>query len=210
MTPGRPPSDQKRDAILAAALKAFRETGFHATSMDAIADEANVSKRTVYNHFPSKDILFDVVTDKLWMLLVPLGEAPPAADLPVEERLEKLAHRRLEVLLQPDLIALLKTVMSESISQPELQRAFAGGRELTHGHLGLRELLAEEVRRGRLRIEQLDLAGGQFWGLTLNPLFWPMLLGLRGLPDEDERVLVVSEAVATFVARYGTRSRRTK
>jgi TetR/AcrR family transcriptional regulator of autoinduction and epiphytic fitness len=205
---GRPPSDAKREAILRAALKAFRETGFHATSMDAIAEEANVSKRTVYNHFPSKDILFDTVTDRLWMLLVPLGEASPAAALPVEDRLEQLALRRLEVLLQPDLVALLKTVMSESLASPELQRAFVGGRELTHGQLGLRALLAEEVHMGRLKIEQLDLAGGQFWGLTLNPLFWPMLLGLRTPPDEEERALVVSEAVVTFVSRYGTGRRR--
>lgn len=210
MTPGRPPSDAKREAILAAALKAFRETGFHASSMDAIALQANVSKRTVYNHFPSKDILFDVVTDKLWATLVPLGEASPAADLGVDERLYQLAQRRLDVLLQPDLVALLKTVMSESLSAPELQRAFVGGRELTHGQLGLRALLAEETRKGRLKIDQLDLAGGQFWGLTLNPLFWPMLLGLKGPPDEEERALVVGEAVQTFVARYGTRSRRSK
>jgi TetR/AcrR family transcriptional regulator of autoinduction and epiphytic fitness len=207
VTPGRPPSDAKREAILAAALKAFRDGGFTATSMDSIAESANVSKRTVYNHFPSKDMLFDVVTDKLWSLLVPLGEALPATDLSVEERLTQLAERRLEVLLQPDLLMLLKTVMSESLSAPELQRAFVGGREISHGQLGLRALLTEETRKGRLKVEQLDIAGGQFWGLILNPLFWPMLLGLKGMPTDEERDLVISEAVATFVARYGLRRR---
>ncbi|WP_390888393.1 TetR/AcrR family transcriptional regulator, partial [Leclercia adecarboxylata] len=48
-------TDRKRAAILEAAVAEFRAFGFAGTSMDRIAATAEVSKRTVYNHFASKD-----------------------------------------------------------------------------------------------------------------------------------------------------------
>ncbi len=45
-TPGR---------IVAAAARCFYRDGIYATGVDALAAEAGISKRTLYNHFPSKD-----------------------------------------------------------------------------------------------------------------------------------------------------------
>ena len=50
--------DEKTEAIVDAARKAFLAKGFDAASMDQIALSANVSKRTVYNRFRSKEELF--------------------------------------------------------------------------------------------------------------------------------------------------------
>ena len=54
-------TDRKRDAIVQAAIGEFREHGFNGTSMDRVAAAADVSKRTVYNHFPSKEELFEAI-----------------------------------------------------------------------------------------------------------------------------------------------------
>ena len=51
-----PPAD-KRDLIVKTALELFARDGFHATGIDRIADRAGVSKKTLYNHFRSKDEL---------------------------------------------------------------------------------------------------------------------------------------------------------
>src|ERR1700722_19192432 len=51
-------SDRKRSDIARAALRLFLRDGFARTSVDAIADEAGVSKRTIYNHFGDKENLF--------------------------------------------------------------------------------------------------------------------------------------------------------
>ncbi len=51
------PKDTK-DEILKAALNLFSTNNYHATSMSMIAEEAGVSKGTVYWHFDSKEDLF--------------------------------------------------------------------------------------------------------------------------------------------------------
>ncbi len=45
------------ERILAAADKLFYRQGIRAVGVDAVAAEAGVSKRTLYNHYPSKDDL---------------------------------------------------------------------------------------------------------------------------------------------------------
>ena len=48
---------QKRQELIDTAIRLFSEHGFHATGIDRIAEEANVSKKTMYHHFRSKEEL---------------------------------------------------------------------------------------------------------------------------------------------------------
>jgi AcrR family transcriptional regulator len=48
-----------RERIERAAARLFYRRGIHATGVELIAQEANVSKRTLYQHFPSKNDLVD-------------------------------------------------------------------------------------------------------------------------------------------------------
>jgi AcrR family transcriptional regulator len=48
----------RREAILDAARTAFAETGYHETSLDAVAERAGVSKALLYEHFSSKRELY--------------------------------------------------------------------------------------------------------------------------------------------------------
>jgi len=45
------------ERILAAADRLFYQHGIRAVGVDAVAEEAGVSKRTLYNHYPTKDDL---------------------------------------------------------------------------------------------------------------------------------------------------------
>jgi len=51
------PAASKREIIVSEALKLFYRDGFNATGIDKICKEAGVSKKTLYNHFKSKDEL---------------------------------------------------------------------------------------------------------------------------------------------------------
>jgi AcrR family transcriptional regulator len=59
----RLPRDERRATLLTAALEVFTAAGYHAAAMDEIADQANVSKPVLYQHFPSKLDLYLAVLD---------------------------------------------------------------------------------------------------------------------------------------------------
>jgi AcrR family transcriptional regulator len=53
---------EKRELILKAALEEFAEHGYHASSINAVAKKANISKGLIYNYFESKeDLLKNVI-----------------------------------------------------------------------------------------------------------------------------------------------------
>lgn len=53
---------EKREAVLRAAVRCFNDKGFHATSLDDVANALSVTKPTIYHYFASKDeILFECV-----------------------------------------------------------------------------------------------------------------------------------------------------
>ena len=47
----------KREQLIQTAVKLFAKNGFHATGVDTIAEESDVTKRTLYAHFRSKEEL---------------------------------------------------------------------------------------------------------------------------------------------------------
>jgi AcrR family transcriptional regulator len=56
--------EEAREQLLAAAARVFARRGFHATSLDAIADEAGFSRGAVYYNFADKEELFLELLDR--------------------------------------------------------------------------------------------------------------------------------------------------
>lgn len=52
-----PDAGQTRDRIVAAAARLFYAEGIRAVSVDAVAEKAGITKKTLYYHFASKDEL---------------------------------------------------------------------------------------------------------------------------------------------------------
>jgi AcrR family transcriptional regulator len=54
---------QDRSKILEHSRKKFHAEGFYKTSMDEIAKDLHISKKTIYKHFPSKEELLRAITN---------------------------------------------------------------------------------------------------------------------------------------------------
>ena len=58
---GRPAKEDRREAILDAALHCFVERGFYGTTIPEIADKAQIASGTIYHYFDSKEALVNAL-----------------------------------------------------------------------------------------------------------------------------------------------------
>src|SRR3954468_18840413 len=76
----RMPADQRRSQLFDVARDRFAAQGFHATSMDEIAEAAGVTKPVLYQHFPSKRALYvELLEDTGRQLITALADATSRA-----------------------------------------------------------------------------------------------------------------------------------
>jgi TetR/AcrR family transcriptional regulator, repressor for uid operon len=59
----RPPEGDRREQIIAAAGRAFVRHGFHAATMQQVAEEAGMSAGNLYRYFPSKEAIVDGICE---------------------------------------------------------------------------------------------------------------------------------------------------
>jgi TetR/AcrR family transcriptional regulator, repressor for uid operon len=113
----RPPDADRRQRILEAAERAFVRNGFHATTMQHIADQVGMSAGNLYRYFPSKEA---IVEDLCELDQVELATA--FAELMADDRHILEAMRcGLRVLLKPpEKAKLLVEVWAEAGRNPRV------------------------------------------------------------------------------------------
>jgi TetR/AcrR family fatty acid metabolism transcriptional regulator len=105
----------KRDRILAAAVKVFARSGFHATRVSEVAKAAGVADGTIYLYFKSKDeLLLSLFQDRVDKLLAFMrDELPKQADAPA--RLRAVINMQLGVLEhERDLAEVITVILRQS------------------------------------------------------------------------------------------------
>ncbi len=191
-------SAQKRQAVINAALAEFKDKGFGGASMDAIAERAQVSKRTVYNHFASKELLFHEVTSSFWVRSKQAASLQFDASRPVEEQLLQIARSVWDVYQSEELIEQARIVLAELIRQPELvEQALA---QVNDQECGLLPFLQQAVAAGVLQIPDIKIAETQFWGLMKSFAFWPAVFRFHDFSAQAEQVM--QSNVQMFVRQY--------
>jgi len=227
-----PRPSAKTDQIVDAAERLFLDAGYGAVSMDAIAAEAQVSKRTVYSHFQNKEALFIAVMDRTCDRIggnpifgnvmqpgkgIPVpesfGDAPPGCpmsaiipDDPPETVLTALGRRFLSILWSDNGIRLFRIVLAESGRFPELGRLFyESGPKPVVERLSL--YLSRQHERGAVTIDDPTDAAWRFLGMVKDPTHMLLCLGVVDLPDMDAREESVTKAVQRFMEIYGPTQR---
>jgi TetR/AcrR family transcriptional regulator, regulator of autoinduction and epiphytic fitness len=193
-------TDRKRAAIIGAAIEEFLAAGFDATSMDRIAARASVSKRTVYNHFPSKEALFAAILRQLWDSS-DAGEAPTySTSQPLRGQLLELLLKKLSLLNDEAFVSLARVAIAAGIHSPERARdmvARMGEREedLT---VWIRAAAAD----GRLKTADPVFASLQLQGLVKGFAFWPQVTMGQPPLSKAEQKQIAESAADMFLARY--------
>lgn len=97
-----------RDEILDAAAQIFREKGFHAASMQEIAQAVNLQKASLYHHVASKQDILLALLDRALDTLIEQFENDVNPQLPPPDRLRQAMQAYLQAMLDNrDLAAVL-------------------------------------------------------------------------------------------------------
>ena len=205
MTQGAAAMRSKPELIVAAARKLFLTAGYAVTSMDAIAAEAGVSKATVYSHFQSKEALFAGVMHDM---CEDSGGPKISGELagPPEVVLRIVGEGMNRKLAEPQVVALLRTVLCGVEQFPDLGRTFWDeGPSRVMGMLT--DYLDDLVRHGQADIPDTALAARQFFGLVSGPFLLPLLLNVRAVPTRAELDNALGSAITAFLASIAPKSR---
>ncbi len=195
-------TDRKREAILQAAIAEFRASGYEATSMDKIAATADVSKRTVYNHFPSKDDLFAAILQQLWESSAAMSELSYSAARPLREQLLELMQQKMRMMSDAHFMDLARVAIAAAIHSPE--RAVEMLSRIGKREEGVTVWIRAAQADGKLKPADPEFAAMLLQGQLKTFAFWPQIAMGQGPLAEDRQAAVVNTIVDMFLAYFQT------
>ena len=178
----RMPASDRRILILEAAREAFAEGGYHQTSLDTVAERAEVSKALIYEHFASKRELHAAMLEQhVTELLKRLGATLAAAE-PGEARMRAGTEVFFTFLEERRGAA---AIMLRNTGDPDVAEWLARLREQVGAAivaLMSEEMAAEIERDPRLKVSIEMLAQQQIGAVQSLADWWGEH---RDVPKED-------------------------
>jgi AcrR family transcriptional regulator len=158
---------ETRTRIAEAALDLFLSQGYVDTTIDQIARAADVSRRTVFHHFPTKSaMLFDHLVGRREVAIQRLEQRPPSE--PILTSLHAVIREMCEQGFDRRLLAQIRAVLD---TEPEVAEG-----QLSHSHHLFQErvIAVLQVRSGKrtsaLEVKALTLMAND-WLSTASHIY---------------------------------------
>jgi AcrR family transcriptional regulator len=205
--PTRREAERRHGALLNTAIRLFLERGLDAVSIDEIAKQSAVAKRFIYGRYRDKSELFVAAIehafadrlDVLHAFKLPQGRAA----------LGLLAFGRmlLDIVLQPEAVALHRLFISSAPRFPDLAKLFIARNR--HRFVGeIERVLSHYADKGEIELAAPQLMAEQFFISVAGIPQRGALLGWRETPQERERRLRI--AVHLFLDGCRMRQNRSR
>lgn len=198
---GRPKDLEKRARILQAAKAIFLKSGYHGTSMNQIAQQAGVTKLTVYNHFQDKANLFICAITETCeeSLCTKQFELDVSADFC--QTLHSVCLRALQIIYSPEALKLEHVLFELAAEQSPLALQFF---DASHTRLQnqLAEFLQKAAQLGFIQTDNPTYQTELLMSLLLGIRHQKVLLGIIAVPNAHELEQIIQDAIALFLLKY--------
>ncbi len=184
--------EDRRRAILDAAVRVFARDGYHTSRVGDIAEEAGVAHGLLYHYFPSKGEVLATVFRENWGDLLARFRAVEESDEPADEKLRGIAKILLRTWRNDP--ALVTVMVREVARSPHLSEQVDDVRE---GFASIERVIEQGQAEGTFRAG-LDarIASWVVYG-ALEEILTGWVLGQ--LPDGDEEVARAERTVVEIV-----------
>ncbi|WP_154138860.1 TetR/AcrR family transcriptional regulator [Vibrio metoecus] len=192
-------SEQKRLALIEAAKEEFIQFGFHAANMDRVCERAGTSKRTLYRHFTSKELLFIEVINAL--VVQPNDFAfEYQHDRSLAEQLLEYLMVKVEVLYQHIGLDVVRMIVGEFIRDPSLTQQYLSLMGAKDPVLGA--WLEAAIQDGQLQDMGLSQMAATLMNLFHGQFLWPQLFAAIERPNAEQQQAMMEEIVRVFMMAY--------
>ena len=196
-----PASRRRREAILKAGKTMFFRSGYQLASVEEIAAAAGTTKRTVYDHFGSKEKLFSEVMVYASRQFVDLLPAPATLPESPADGLRAFAARLSQCFDMPEIVRFQRLVIAEAERRPELARSLAD-MALAGAERTLVAYLEACVAAGRLRRHDLEASARMILDLAANSARLRGLFGLGAGSADSVGKRALDQAIELLTERW--------
>lgn len=202
MTASKPTlSERKRAAIIAAATECFQVYGVQLSTMDKIAEVANVSKRTVYNHFPSKEQLVTSLLSQLWHQLANTVDIEYQSGQPLRPQLLKALRLSIDVLGDEEYVSLARVGVGHYLFQEsDLPDEIL---EKLWQETYLQRWISAAISDNRLKDMKVESAGDHLYSMIKGSAHWPQVLKIKPILNSEQRKKLAHDIADLFLNSYG-------
>lgn len=200
--PKKTRSEIKREAIISAAMISFKENGVKATSMDKLAELAQVSKRTVYNHFETKEALVMFILSDLWNKVLVQPSIVYQADVALDEQLHAILAAEVDLMSSEDYLDLSRVAFGHLFYHPEA--LLKEVEKIVSQETTLHRWITAASGDGKLKDVEPAFANSQLHSLIKGQCFWPQLMRLQPELSENDKDYLVQQTVAMFLSHYAS------
>jgi len=172
------PKSWRKDEIIAAAAQCFMERGYHATSVDHVAQQMNATKGRIYHHYATKtDLFFDVHREGMERLFAAIRPVRDNVTLGPRDKLIALLHAHARAMLEHHTF---ETVVAQGVQVHRFEQTTEDQRATMRELISTRDdfeavfksALQEAIKRGEIADCEVSvtvkvLLGGLQWSL-----FW--------------------------------------
>jgi TetR/AcrR family transcriptional repressor of mexJK operon len=167
---GRPTKDEAARLglrIVDAATELFFTLGYGATTIEAVARRARISKRTFYHRFENKSVLLRAVVHRTIERLRPPADVPLVQGANLQEILHRLAALILRAALSAPAIALHRLIVAESRRFPTLATVVASQGASEEAIRLIAGVLEREADAGKIALDNPTFAARQFLQMVI-------------------------------------------
>ncbi|MGA9697967.1 MAG: TetR/AcrR family transcriptional regulator [Acinetobacter sp.] len=198
---GRPKDLEKRQQILTAAKKLFLKCGYHGSSMNQIAQEAGVTKLTVYNHFQDKANLFVCAIAATCEELISARPLNLQADSDFNKEFIHACDLALNIINLPEAIKLELLLLELAAEQNPLAQKFYNASHLRMNAVW-ENFFQQAIDLGFIQAEELKTLTWLIVSLLLGVRHHEVLLGIRAIPTVAEKQQIILSSIELFMLKY--------
>ncbi len=191
---------EKNAQIIRAATQEFLSKGLDAASMQNISVLAEVSKRTLYKYYPTKDDLYNGLVDEILDRVSNMLPLTYDSAIKISDQIEEIIEAKMKLTLDDDFLKISKIVTGELLKKrtptaSQLERFYQSESMFI-------KWLKEAQKDGKVtqEVSANDIAT-QFHSFLKGQIYWPVLLGFVKKEDLD-LVKIKNQTIKFFTTSF--------